>query len=69
MHDMEKHEGGMMCKCPHHKVLPLLVFVFGLTFLLGDFAYLSARTVSVVWPVLVCAAGFMKMMEGGCKCC
>lgn len=59
------------CKCHHHKVLGLLVILFGLTFLLGNWGILSLTTVNLVWPMLVILAGLMKLIEkmGMCKCC
>ena len=68
--------GGMqnmkkVCKCPHHKVVPALIILIGLTFLLGSWGTLSASSVNVIWPVLVILAGAMKFGEkaGMCKCC
>ncbi len=58
-----------MCKCPHHKVFPLLVVLFGLTFLLGAVGYLTPAAVSITWPILVIIAGIFKMKMGGCRCC
>ncbi len=60
---------GKTCKCPHHKMVPLLVFLFGLAFLLKAFGYLSAGFVDIAWPVLVTLAGVMKLSQGSCKCC
>jgi hypothetical protein len=57
------------CACPHHKMVPGLVVLFGLLFLLGSFGVVSAATVNMIWPILVILAGGMKMMEGKCKCC
>lgn len=66
-------EGEMMqgktCTCMHHKIVPILVVLFGLLFLLGAFGTVSARTVEVGWPILVILAGLMKMSERMCKCC
>jgi len=60
-----------MCKCPHHNVVPVLVVLFGLTFLLQALGVVSWSFVMVAWPVLVIAAGLMKLGErsGMCKCC
>lgn len=60
-----------MCKCSHHKVMPIFLILFGLTFLLGYWGTLSWSTVNFVWPVLVILAGLMKLMEHSkvCKCC
>lgn len=59
------------CKCFHHKVMPVLVVLFGLTFLLGTLGVLTSDFVNITWPVIVIAAGLMKWMEksGMCKCC
>lgn len=72
----EKCEGGMcggmcggVCKCPHHKMVPGLIVLFGLVFLLGTFEVLTSYAVSIIWPILVILGGLMKMMEGKCKCC
>ncbi len=62
-------EAGKMCPCPHHKAPGLLLFLLGLAFLLKAFDALSAEAVDVIWPVLVMAAGLMKMAGGSCKCC
>ena len=60
-----------MCKCPHHKVMPVLVILFGVTFLLGYWGTLSWGMVNTVWPILVILAGAMKLADksGMCKCC
>jgi hypothetical protein len=62
---------GRGCGCVHHKVMPLLVVVFGLVFLLGALGKMSMETVNVVWPVIVIIAGLKKMAMGMgmCKCC
>ena len=62
-------QNGNVCKCPHHKMIPLLVLLFGITFLLGALGTLSAGTVNVVWPILVIIAALMKLSKGMCKCC
>ena len=61
-------EGGM-CKCPHHKFIPVLLLLFALLFLLGALGTVSQSTVSIGWPILVGVAALMKLFEGGCKCC
>lgn len=60
---------GMMCKCPHHNMKPLLVVLFGLDFLGGAMGWWGIDFVNVSWPILVIIAGVMKMTEGKCKCC
>jgi hypothetical protein len=60
---------GGMCKCPHHKVIPVLIVLFGLTFLLGALGVISGNTVSIIWPSLIILGGLMKLTKGMCKCC
>ncbi|OGY68752.1 MAG: hypothetical protein A2586_01975 [Candidatus Harrisonbacteria bacterium RIFOXYD1_FULL_40_9] len=67
MNDMKNE--GMKCGRSHHSFLGVLVVLFALTFLLGTFDVLTARTVSVVWPVLVGIYGVLKMRENRCSCC
>ncbi len=57
------------CCCPCHKVMSILVILFGLTFLLGALDILSADTVQLVWPFIIILAGLKSMCAGGCKCC
>jgi len=51
--------------------MPVLVILFGLTFLLGAWGIFDKNSVNTIWPVLVIVAGFMKIGEksGMCKCC
>lgn len=65
---MESMKSGM-CPCPHHKMLPLLLVAFGLVFFLGNLNILTQAAVTMTWPVIVMAAGLMKMMQSKCKCC
>lgn len=58
-----------MCRCPHHKVKPVLVILFGVLFLLGSYGVVSEHTVEIGWPILVILAGLMKLFSGWCKCC
>ena len=60
-----------VCKCAHHKVIPVLVLLFGLTFLLGSWGILTSNAVDTIWPIIVILAGAMKISEksGMCKCC
>lgn len=58
-----------MCKCPHHKMLPLLIVLFAVLFLLGNLEVITGRVVGLVWPIIVGVAGFLKMGEDKCKCC
>lgn len=65
---MNENMGGA-CGCGCHKVLPILVVLFGLTFLLAAFGVFTASTVAWIWPVLVILAGLKKLTAGMCKCC
>ena len=60
---------GSMCKCPHHKMVPLFIALIGLTFLLQTYGSVSDEFVSYAWPVLLILIGLMKMFGGMCKCC
>ena len=59
------------CSCPHHKVMPILIILLGLTFLLEALGILTSGFAGIAWPVIVIAAGLMKWAEksGMCKCC
>lgn len=59
----------MKCSCPHHKTVPILLVIFGLVFLLGQWGVLSSGAVSTLWPIIVIAAGLFKLTERWCKCC
>ena len=72
MDDMMKNGGGMTCGscgCMHHKFVPILIILFGLTFLLEAYGMLGAATVGIVWPILVILTGILKLTSGKCKCC
>lgn len=60
---------GQMCKCPHHKMVPLAIALIGLVFLLRALGALSMHTADILWPILLIAIGLQKMMRGMCKCC
>ena len=57
------------CKCPCHKMVSVFIVLIGLTFLLGAFGVLSAKTVSIVWPALLILAGLQTLCKDVCKCC
>jgi len=63
--------GGMMkmCNCPHHKVIPLMIFLIGLFFLLSALNVITMMMLGWLWPIAVMVIGIMKMMRGSCKCC
>ncbi|MDP3779358.1 MAG: hypothetical protein Q8R30_04940 [bacterium] len=72
---MMEGEGKMMgggmntCGCPHHKIVPMMIFIIGLLFLLNVLNVITAMALSWLWPIALMIAGLMKMMGGGCKCC
>jgi len=55
------------CTCSHHKVMPVLVTLFGVVFLLGNLNVLGADFVNVAWPIIVIIGGLAKLKS--CKCC
>jgi hypothetical protein len=57
------------CSCPHHLATPVLVFLIGLTFLLGNLNVLNEQITGITWPVLVMVGGVGKAFKNRCKCC
>lgn len=57
---------GKTCGCPHHKIFPILVILFGLDFLLATLGVLTWGFVNVTWPILLILVGCMKLMKCGC---
>lgn len=68
MHMMEGSNSANVCKCHHHKAWGILVVLFGLLFLGGNWGWWGSGVVAL-WPVLVILVGLFKLMEGKCKCC
>lgn len=66
---MNGSNGGMMCKCPHHKATGFFIFLIGLAFLLKAFGVLGSDFVDMAWPILLALIGLKKMFKGNCKCC
>jgi hypothetical protein len=58
---------GMVCKCPHHKVMMIAVLLIGVVALVGNLGWLSPMVVGIVWPILLIIGAGSKL--GGCKCC
>lgn len=56
------------CQCGHHKIVPILVVLFGLTFLLEHLGVFTASFTDIAWPVLVILVGLVKVRSGGCRC-
>jgi hypothetical protein len=62
-------DGKNICGCPHHKMVPLFIFLIGLAFILERLAIISSSLTSLIWPVLIMLIGLQKMSGGMCKCC
>ena len=58
-----------MCKCPHHKMVPMMIFVVGLLFFLNTVNVITTGALNTLWPIAVMIAGLTKMMGSSCKCC
>ncbi|KND50405.1 MAG: hypothetical protein AB202_01990 [Parcubacteria bacterium C7867-007] len=56
------------CRCPHHLVQPILIILFGGSFLAGNMGYLGADIIRIVWPTLIILIGVAKLFAGSCKC-
>lgn len=68
----EQHTSASTCStcgCPHHKMIPFFVVIFGALFLLRTLGWVSAYTVDIAWPIVVIAGGFSKLIRGMCGCC
>ena len=59
-----------ICKCSHHKFVPFLVVLFGVTFFMGFWGIISWDIVNLVWPVVIILAGMAMVIDRGgmCKC-
>jgi hypothetical protein len=62
-------DSAKKCSCHHHKILPILLVVFGLSFILGDLHILSGAQVNLIWPSLFVIGGLAKMFSHRCGCC
>jgi len=62
---------GTKCACPHHKAIPVLIILFGLTFLLEGMGVITPEFAMMAWPMIIIAGGLMKLINGSgmCKCC
>lgn len=56
-----------MCKCSHHKAVPMCIILIGLSFLLARLNILTEAAVAMIWPILLIIIGFTKIKK--CKCC
>jgi len=62
-------DNKMVCKCPHHKVVPVCIALIGLAFLLMQWNILTATFVGLAWPILLIVIGLTKTFSNKCKCC
>lgn len=70
MMQSEGSGGGVgMCGCPHHKMVPLIIFVVGLLFFLNAVDVVTTNALNILWPIAVMIGGLTKMMGHKCKCC
>ena len=67
--NMQNMGGGNKCPCPHHKVVPVAVFLIGLFGLLSYFQIISMNGFSIAWPILLMIIGLMKIFKNKCRCC
>ena len=61
--------GMRHCNCPHHKMIPLFIFVFGLLFFLNAINVLTGAALTMLWPIVVMLAGLTKLFSSKCGCC
>ena len=71
MENMPNMGEKKVCKCSHHKVVPVLVILLGLVFLLQALNIITAGFAMIMWPIVIIAIGVMMIMKnsGMCKCC
>ncbi len=62
-------QGGKKCGCPHHRMVPVFVILFGLLFLFNVLGLVSAYAVAITWPIIVIATGLTKLTSSRCRCC
>jgi len=57
-----------VCSCMHHKIMPILIVLFGLSFLLTALGVYSMDVNAVIWPIIVILGGLVKLKGGMCGC-
>ena len=67
--EMQNTSNGQMCKCSHHKIVPILIALIGVLFLLFALKIIGENVTMIGWPISVIFIGLNKMMSGKCKCC
>ena len=65
---MEEYS-GKACGCKHHKVVPLLITLFGLAFLLEAMGWIRYDFFNLLWPVLIILGGLTMLFGSRCGCC
>ena len=61
---------GKMCKCPHHKMFPLVLLAVGVIALLQNTGVIMGDWFNIVWPIALILFALKKLMKGKmCKCC
>jgi len=59
-----------VCRCPHHKLIPMVIFIIGLLFFLNAVnLVITTSVLNMLWPVALMIGGLTKMMSSRCKCC
>ena len=61
--------GGKSCGCIHHKVMPVLVVLFGLILLAWRLNWITVETATILIPILIIIVGIKKLVSKMCKCC
>lgn len=69
MDEIKTVPSGASCSCPHHKMVPVLIFLIGLNFVLVWFGAYSSHASALIWPILLGLIGVFKLCGGMCKCC
>ena len=64
---MNPNEASKSCKCGHHKIKPLAVILFALSWLLATTGVFSWNTLNIIWPILLIVVMIPKLAN--CKCC
>jgi hypothetical protein len=52
----------------HHKIVPILIIILGVSFLLNAFGIWTKST-GIVWPIVLILIGVQGLMSKNCKCC
>ena len=58
-----------LCRCPHHKMGPLLIILLGVLWLLSALGVISLDIVAIVLPIVIIVIGLMVLFKGECTCC